>query len=32
MIFAGTSLYTAGQEGVVVQWHLGVARKAFFPR
>ncbi|CAD8067388.1 unnamed protein product [Paramecium primaurelia] len=32
LIFAGASLYSAGQEGVIVQWHLRVARKAFFPR
>ncbi|CAD8173357.1 unnamed protein product [Paramecium octaurelia] len=32
LLFAGASLYSAGQEGVIVQWHLRVARKAFFPR
>ncbi|CAD8087110.1 unnamed protein product [Paramecium sonneborni] len=32
LLFSGASLYSAGQEGVIVQWHLRVARKAFFPR
>ncbi|CAD8081289.1 unnamed protein product [Paramecium sonneborni] len=32
LLFQGASLYSAGQEGVIVQWHLRVARKAFFPR
>ncbi|KAM3138976.1 WD repeat-containing protein 75 [Paramecium bursaria] len=32
IIIQNESIFTSGKEGVVVQWHLGTGRKAFFPR